>query len=128
MIVAVLSRADLDCQIREREYYLFDTGMATALMILRATELGLVAHPIAGYSPKKVRAVLGIPDDMRVVTLVIFGKHTDQIGDLLSEDQAASESRRARNGTRSKSSRGWTSTAGDAASAAVEPVKSRLTR
>lgn len=94
MIVAVLSRADLDCQIGDREYHLFDTGMATALMILRATELGLVAHPIAGYSPKKVREALGIPDDMQVVTLVIFGKHTDEISDLLSESQAATESKR----------------------------------
>jgi nitroreductase len=91
MIVAVLSRPDLDCQIRGRDYYKFDTGMATALMILRATELGLVAHPIAGYSPKKVRSVLGIPDDMAVVTLVIVGKHSDVIGDLLSDDQAATE-------------------------------------
>lgn len=91
MIVAVMSRPDLDCQIREREYYLFDTGMATALMVLRAVELGLVAHPIAGYSPKKVREVLGIPDDMNVITLVIVGKHTEHITDLLSEEQAEVE-------------------------------------
>ena len=31
MIVAVLSHPDLDCRIRSRDYYLFDTGMATAL-------------------------------------------------------------------------------------------------
>lgn len=94
MIVAVISRADLDCQIKGRDYFLFDTGMATALMILRATELGLVAHPIAGYSPKKVRGVLGIPDDMQVVTLVVFGKHTGEISDLLSEAQASVEPER----------------------------------
>ena len=94
MIIAVISRADLDCQIMGRDYFLFDTGMATAQMILRATELGLVAHPIAGYSPKKVRGVLGIPDDLTVVTLVIVGKHTDDVSDLLSEEQAASEARR----------------------------------
>jgi nitroreductase len=94
MIVAVISRVDLDCQIMGRDYFLFDTGMATAQMILRATELGLVAHPIAGYSPKKVRGVLGIPDDLTVITLVIVGKHTDEVSDLLSEEQAASEARR----------------------------------
>ena len=88
MIIAVLSRADLDCRIKGRDYYLFDTGMATALLILRATELGLVAHPIAGYSPKKVREVLSVPDDMAVVTLVIVGKHADGIGPLLTEEQA----------------------------------------
>lgn len=55
MIIVVFSKRDDDCVIRDREYYLFDTGMATAFLILRATELGLVAHPIAGYSPKKTR-------------------------------------------------------------------------
>jgi nitroreductase len=94
MIVAVISRPDLDCQIMGRDYFLFDTGMATAQMILRATELDLVAHPIAGYSPKKISGVLGVPDDMSVVALVIFGKHTDEISDLLSEGQAAAEAER----------------------------------
>ena len=91
MIIAVASRPDLDCQIKGREYYLFDTGMATAFLILRATELGLVAHPIAGYSPKKVRAALGIPDDMTVITLVNVGRHADTIGPLLSDEQAEVE-------------------------------------
>jgi nitroreductase len=91
MIVAVASRPDLDCRIKGREYYLFDTGMATAFLILRATELGLVAHPIAGYSPEKVRQVLGIPDDMAVVTLVNIGKHADTVGPLLTEGQAEAE-------------------------------------
>ena len=94
MIVAVASRPDLDCQIMGRDYFLFDTGMATAHLVLRATELGLVAHPIAGYSPKKVRGVLGIPDDMTVITLVIVGRHTDEISDALSEAQAAGEAKR----------------------------------
>ncbi len=91
MIVAVASRPDLDCRIKGRDYYLFSTGLATAHLILRATELGLVAHPIAGYSPKKVREVLGIPEDMTVITLVIVGKHADEIGPLLSEEQAKVE-------------------------------------
>jgi len=94
MIIAVASRPDLDCRIKGRDYYLFDTGMATALLILRATELGLVAHPIAGYSPSKVREVLGVPDDMTVIALVIVGKHADEIGPLLSEEQARAESAR----------------------------------
>jgi nitroreductase len=54
-IIAVFSREDLDCRIRGRNYYLFDTEMATAFIILRATELGLVAHPIAGYDEGAVK-------------------------------------------------------------------------
>ncbi len=94
MIIAVVSKKDYDCIIRDREYYLFDVGMATAFLILRATELGLVAHPIAGYSPKKTREVLGIPEDMDVVTLVNVGKHADEVSPVLSEDQAIAEKER----------------------------------
>ena len=94
MIIAVLSKKDYDCIIGERLYHQFDTGMATAFLILRATELGFVAHPIAGYSPEKTREVLGIPDDLEVITLVNVGKHASTIHSVLSEKQAASEKKR----------------------------------
>jgi len=94
MMIAVFSKPDLDCMIKDRRYYFFDTGMATAAIILRATELGLVAHPIAGFSPKKTREILGIPDGMEVITLVIVGKHSDSISPVLSEKQVAAEKER----------------------------------
>ncbi len=94
MIIAVFSKPELDCVIRDRRYYLFDTGMATAAMILRATELGLVAHPIAGFSPKKTREILNIPESMEVITLVIVGKHSESISPVLSDKQIAAERER----------------------------------
>jgi nitroreductase len=93
-IVVVYSRKDLDCQMPGRDYYLFDTGMATAFLILRATELGLVAHPIAGYDEDRVKDLLGIPKDMTVITLVNIGKHSSTIGSLLTEKQAQIEKAR----------------------------------
>jgi nitroreductase len=94
LIIAVVSREDYDCRIKGRNYYLFDTGMATAFMILRATDLGLVAHPIAGYDEGKVRETLEIPEHLTVITLLIVGKHTDSIGLELSEKQVAWEKER----------------------------------
>lgn len=94
MVVAVCAEKEADCLIHDREYYLFDTGLQTAFLILRATELGLVAHPIAGYSPKAVRAVLGIPDSMQVITLVNVGKRADTISPVLSEKQVRDETQR----------------------------------
>lgn len=94
MIIAVFSREDMDCRIRGRNYYLFDTGMAMAFIILRATELGLVAHPIAGYDERAVKEILGIPEDMQVITLVNVGKHSETIGPLLTEKQAETEKKR----------------------------------
>lgn len=94
MIIAVYSRKDLDCVIKDREYFLFDTGMATAFLILKATEMGLVAHPIAGFSPKKVREILQVPDDMHIITLVIVGAKDEEISPLLSEKMAETELKR----------------------------------
>jgi len=94
LIIAVFSKPELDCMIKGRNYYLFDTGMACAAMILRATELGLVAHPIAGYSPKKTKAILGIPDEMEVITLIIVGRHSTTISPVLSDEQIEAEKKR----------------------------------
>ena len=91
MIIAVFSKVDYDCVIGAREYYLFDTGMATAFIMLRATELGLVAHPIAGFSEDKAKEILGIPGDMRLITLVMVGRHSEEISPLLSASQAERE-------------------------------------
>jgi nitroreductase len=94
MIIAVYSKKELDCVVKGREYYLFDTGMATALLILRATELGLVAHPIAGYDEEKAKQILGIPTEATLITLVNVGKHADVIHEELSEQQAKDERER----------------------------------
>jgi len=94
LIIAVFGKKDTDCIIADREYYLFDIGLSTAFLILRATELGLVAHPIAGFKGKKTKEILGIPDDMTVITLVIVGKHSDTISPVLSEKQVEWEKTR----------------------------------
>jgi nitroreductase len=94
LIIVVLGKQEDDCVIHDRIYYRFDIGMATEAMILRATELGYVAHPIAGYSPRKTREILGIPDDVDVIALVIVGKHSDKINPVMSEKQIKDESKR----------------------------------
>ncbi|MDD5209376.1 MAG: nitroreductase family protein [Elusimicrobiales bacterium] len=93
VIIAAFAKKDYDCVIKEREYYLFDLGMAVSALVLRATELGLVAHPIAGFDNEKVRLALGIPEGNMVLTLIILGK---KIGDLsaLTPQQAGGEADR----------------------------------
>jgi nitroreductase len=94
LIIVVFAKKEDDCVIHDREYYLFDTGMATAHIILRATELGLVAHPIAGFSPKKTRELFGIPDEMKVIALVLVGKKSAQVNPVLSDKQKKDETTR----------------------------------
>jgi nitroreductase len=94
MIIAVFSKPEDDCQIRTRQYHQFDLGMATAFLILRAQELGLVAHPIAGFRPKHVKEILGIPEGYSLITLVNVGKKMTDIHPYLTEEQAEREKER----------------------------------
>ena len=94
LIVAVFSRKEDDCIIKDRIYHQFDCGLAAGFLLLRATELGLVAHPIAGFSPKKTKEILGIPEEYEVITLIIVGKHSDKISPILSEQQIELEKNR----------------------------------
>jgi nitroreductase len=91
MIVAVFSRAGEDCNIKDRVYHQFDAGMGTAFLILRATELGLVAHPVGGYDEAAIKQALEIPDNYQIITLVNVGKHSSTIHPYLTEKQATIE-------------------------------------
>ncbi|MBU0595428.1 nitroreductase family protein [Candidatus Bipolaricaulota bacterium] len=91
LIIAVVSRADLDCQIPDgREYYAFCCGMATMNLMLQATDLGLVSHPIAGFKQAPIKDVLGIPADYTLITLIILGHPADN-ADALSEKHRGEE-------------------------------------
>ncbi len=91
LIFAVAARAMDDCRSSDnRDYFLFSTGLAIGQMLLEATELDLIAHPIAGYDPLKVKADLGIPQDCTVITLVICA-YPSSDNSLLSDKQKASE-------------------------------------
>lgn len=94
MIIGVFSEPENDCMIGERLYYLFDTGMATAFIILRATELGLVAHPIAGFKETLAKEILNIPKELRLITLIVIGKHSEINNPVLSDSMKLGEIQR----------------------------------
>lgn len=94
MVVAVVGRKEDDCVSRGREYYMFDIGMAAAFLMLRATDLGLVAHPIAGFNAEAAAVALGVPEGFTVITLLIVGRHAEGVNDLLSDSQKAIERKR----------------------------------
>lgn len=94
MMIAVLSKQSDDCVLDSRKYYLLDTGMAVAFLILKATELGYVAHPIAGYNPETVKQAISSPDDMEIITILVFGKHKKEPNPSLNEKQMQDEAER----------------------------------
>lgn len=73
-----------------KEYYLFDLGLAMANLLLAATDLGLVTHPMAGFSERKLKDILGIPETFRVVAVTplaypISGSYADSARERLNQ-------------------------------------------
>lgn len=97
-IIAVVSRANLDCQIPDgRNYYMFGCGLASMNLMLLATDLGLIAHPIAGYKQAPIKEVLDIPEDYTLITLIILGYPTSDHTALSEKHQADELAPRVRN-------------------------------
>jgi nitroreductase len=95
LIVAVWSKADLDCKTPDgREYFQFDTGMASAFLMLAMAARNLETHAVAGFDPQAARQVLALPADAQVITLIIMGGHSQQVSPTLKDWQVKAETER----------------------------------
>lgn len=73
-IILTATKVDFDCDLSDgREYALFDTGLAAENLVLQAVKEGLIAHPIAGFSPVPIKEICGIPGDVTLITCIICG-------------------------------------------------------
>ncbi len=94
LVVGVFTAKELDCVVGRREYCQFDTGMAVGMMLLRATEMGLIAHPIAGFDEEAAAKALGVPGEAILVTIIAVGRKAQTLSPILSPHQIEDESRR----------------------------------
>ena len=74
VVALIATRYEFDGRLDDqRDYALFDCGLAVENLLLQAVREGLHAHPIAGYEPVKVKESFNIPMDYILVTLVAIG-------------------------------------------------------
>ena len=84
-----------DSVIHERkEYYLFDTGLAVENMLLAATDLGLVTHPMAGVNESELKRLLNIPRDVRVVLVTPLAYPREASFDAAARERLQERTRR----------------------------------
>ncbi len=97
VIIVVCARPEDDVVIDGKPYYLFDVGLAVENMLLAATDLGLVTHPMASFNEAEVKRILHIPDNFRVVIVTPLAYPS-----AVSYEEAAKErlSQRTRKSTR----------------------------
>lgn len=71
-LIIVHTKNEYGCQLSDdRNYALFDTGLAVGMLLVQATQMGLIAHPVAGFEPVKVKQLFGI--DGIVITIIAVG-------------------------------------------------------
>jgi nitroreductase len=51
----------------------YDTGAATALLSVEATDRGLAVHQMAGFDPAKAKQVFEIPEDWEPIAAIAIG-------------------------------------------------------
>ena len=96
LLIFGFSKPELDCALGDgRQYYQFDLGLAAQNILLQATELNLVARPMAGYAPAKVKELFGIPDEFEVLIAIAIGYEGD-ISTLAERHQKVSRAPRER--------------------------------
>ncbi len=95
-VIAVVTRDDWDGQMPgNRNYALFDTGMACMNMQLQAQKEGLVAHPVAGFDAIELRKKLGMDEDYTLILLMFLAYPGSPEG-LSSKHQEVEEAPRDR--------------------------------
>lgn len=68
----------LDCRMDSgRDYSFFDLGQVAMALQLQAQREGLYAHPMAGFSPSKLRDALRIPKEIVPLCVIAVGKPGD---------------------------------------------------
>lgn len=78
----------------ERELWGFQAGIAAEHLIAEATDLGLIAHPMAGFDEVAARAAFGAPPELRILVVVAVGYPGDPAtlpGDLQARETAPQE-------------------------------------
>lgn len=97
LLIVGFSKPDLDCQTKDgRQYYLFDLGMACQLILLQATELNLIARPMAGYSPQVIKDEFQLPVEYEVYVMIAVGFEGDisQLDEELQQKSLAPRTRK----------------------------------
>jgi nitroreductase len=96
-IVAAVTRNEDDCMLSDnRNYALFDTGLAVESMMLQAVHEGLYVHPMAGFKPEKVKEISQIPEEYTVIAVIAFGVpgKIEELSEELQKRESAPRERR----------------------------------
>ncbi|HKA17477.1 MAG TPA: nitroreductase family protein [Blastocatellia bacterium] len=98
VLMLSVSRESFEQNGKPNRWAQHDTGLATENLLLEATELGLAAHPMAGYDADLARKEFGIPDGFTPIAMIAIGyPYSDKLealDDKLRAKELASRERK----------------------------------
>lgn len=73
VLMISVARDTFDQNGKPNRWAQHDTGLATENLLLEAVELGLAAHPMAGYDADRARSEFGIPEGFTSIAMIAIG-------------------------------------------------------
>jgi nitroreductase len=75
---------------------MYDAGLAVGSLIIQAQELGLYTHQMAGLNKELAANVLGLSDDLDIITVIAIGQlgSVDSLEGPLAEREVAPRTRK----------------------------------
>ncbi len=77
ILVCVIARTTWTKNNEPNRHGIYDTGQATAHLLVEATALGLFCHQMAGFDVEKARAVFQVPEGHEPVAMMAIGYYGD---------------------------------------------------
>ena len=94
VIIIVCANPNDDIIYGEKEYYLLAVGMAVENMLLVATDLGLVTHPMTGVNEDELKRILGIPHEVRFVIATPLAYPTEGSYEKAAQERLSQRTRK----------------------------------
>lgn len=73
VLILSVARETFEYNGKPNRWAQHDTGLATENLLLEAVELGLAAHPMAGYDADRARSEFGIPEGFTPIAMIAIG-------------------------------------------------------
>ncbi len=96
VLILTLARKEFSHSGKPNHHGLHDTGAATAMLMLEATQLGLHTHGMAGFDHVKARAAFSVPPEYDVGAAIAVGHFgdPDQLPEGMRERELAPRERK----------------------------------
>ena len=92
----VVSREAFTADGQPHPWSMYDAGLAVGSLIIQAQELGLYTHQMAGLNKELAANVLGLSDDLDIITVIAIGQlgSVDSLEGPLAEREVAPRTRK----------------------------------